>query len=151
LSSSDASAHVTRARELLTLVLDSLRDLTPVSLEIASVEPFDRTAERWERIRILGQNIDPGIQQPAEVDVKGTAGTEAFQFFLLDRGDPAERVSTCANSLADAVQEALGSVPFPACPGHPHPAVVEQRAGQVYWCCPTTRGTVLRLIATALP
>ncbi len=150
MSSSDASAPATWARELLTQVLDSLRELTPVPLEITSVEPLDRTVERLETIRILGQDIDPGIQQPAEVDVMGTAGTEAFQFFLLDRGDWPERVATCANSLTDAVQEALGSVPFPTCPGHAHPAVVEQRTGQVYWSCPQARATALSPIAPEL-
>jgi len=150
LSSSEAAAPPTWARELLTQVLDSLGGLTPVPLEITSVELIDRAAERREAIGILGLDLDPDIQQSAEADVTGTAGGEVFQFFLLDQGDLAEQLSCCANSLTDAVQEALGSVPFPTCPGHAHPAVVEQRAGQVYWSCPQTRATVLKRIGPDL-
>jgi hypothetical protein len=147
LSSSDTSDPASWARELLTRVLDSLQDLTEVPVEIASVDPIDRTAERREAISTLGQHHDLDTAQPVEVDVTGTAGTEAFQFFLLNRGNQAERISTCANSLVDAVQEALGSTPFPTCPGHSHPAVVEQRSGQVYWSCPDARAKVLSPIA----
>jgi len=147
LSSSAPAGFVPQAQRLLQEVLQSLRGLTPVPLEITSVEPFDGTEEQRVAIRALGLPVDPDVPRPQEVSVTGRAGGEEFQFFLLDRDTPDVRAATCANTMADAVQEALGPLPFPTCPGHFHPAVVEHRAPRVYWCCPTARGTALVAIA----
>ncbi|WP_052442560.1 hypothetical protein [Streptacidiphilus neutrinimicus] len=81
---------------------------------------------------------EPSGQPPAflvQADVDG----QDFAFHMHEGGSAAEQSWRCAQALMDAAQEAVGSTPYPPCPGHRHPMAVERDGERVYWCCPEAR------------
>ncbi|MER7760846.1 hypothetical protein [Streptomyces sp. NPDC097619] len=81
-----------------------------------------------------------GSTIPIDVEVAG----ERLRAFAADTDDPAVLAWWIADRVIDIVQEDLyHGEPFPPCPGHAHPAVVEVCEDRAYLCCPLNRAEPL--------
>jgi hypothetical protein len=77
---------------------------------------------------------------------------DAASVYLYEADEPAEALARLLDTLSNDVSETeqFWGVPFPACPGHRHPALIRVVGGEVVLHCPDTDNAVRR-ITPAVP